>query len=328
MPEPRALLELIEGHQLARLLLWFLREGILEQLVETRSAAELAQPRGMDEAFLDLALAYAAERSDVVEVHEGGYRLAAGRDLGVTTFLLEQYLGAYGPNLQRLDRVARDPACAGELVDRSAHAAAFDAVDRPSFSALPQVVGSLGLSPWLDLACGTGTLLAAVGREQPRLTGWGVDASEAMCARARARLAAAGLGERFEIVEADALASPESVAETCGEAAVLTAASLVNELFTVGTTRAVEWLTRLRAGFPGRLLVVADYYGQLGHATSDRSWHTLLHDFVQLISGQGVPPPDREAWAAIYEAAGCQLAHAYEGEGAVRWFVHLVALPH
>ena len=38
------------------------------------------------------------------------------------------------------------------------------------------------------------------------------------------------------------------------------------------------------------MLVIADYYGVLGH-TSDPPPRLALHDWIQLISAQGMPPP-------------------------------------
>ena len=72
-----------------------------------------------------------------------------------------------------------------------------------------------------------------------------------------------------------------------------------------------------------------NYYGKLTqlHTIDLKYRHTLLHDIVQVISAQGIPPPDLEKWVAIYHAANCQLVHAYEGESSgIEWFIHVVQL--
>jgi hypothetical protein len=51
----------------------------------------------------------------------------------------------------------------------------------------------------------------------------------------------------------------------------------------------------------------------------------LLHDYAQLISGQGVPPAGLDEWKAIYSEAGCRLAHVIE-DRATPLFVHIVLL--
>ena len=87
----------------------------------------------------------------------------------------------------------------------------------------------------------------------------------------------------------------------------------------------VPWLQTLRTLYPERTFLVADYYGRLG--CSDPPWPrtTLLHDFAQIISGQGIPPCDRLIWTDIYDAAGCTLIHTIEDKNAT-FFIHIVKL--
>ena len=80
----------------------------------------------------------------------------------------------------------------------------------------------------------------------------------------------------------------------------------------------------LRQALPGRPLLLSDYYGRLG-SDAEEQRETLLHDFVQLISGQGVPPPGLDEWRAIYAEAGCRLAHVIEDQTTTQ-FVRIVVL--
>jgi hypothetical protein len=107
------------------------------------------------------------------------------------------------------------------------------------------------------------------------------------------------------------------------------AGSLLNELFRGGPRAAIALLRRLRALFPDRLLFVTDYYGRLTHEGSSRArdLHAMLQDFVQAVSGQGIPPRDLDGWCSVYRAAGCAPIEAFEGtaEG-LAWFIHVVRL--
>jgi hypothetical protein len=64
---------------------------------------------------------------------------------------------------------------------------------------------------------------------------------------------------------------------------------------------------------------------RLGVDARGEDRETLLRDYVQLISGQGVPPARMSEWRAIYAAAGCRLAHVIEDTATTR-FIHVVML--
>ena len=85
----------------------------------------------------------------------------------------------------------------------------------------------------------------------------------------------------------------------------------------------------LQSILPGRIFFIADYYGKLGHGETQvqASLHTCNQDLVQILSGQGIPPPDLRGWASIYESAECRPRHAYEADGdGLQWFLHVVEL--
>jgi hypothetical protein len=103
----------------------------------------------------------------------------------------------------------------------------------------------------------------------------------------------------------------------------IAACQLANEMFGAGPSGAIAWLRGLRRTLPGRPLLICDYYGRLGSRHRNVRREILLHDYAQLISGQGVPPTDRRQWQAIYSEAGCRLVHAIE-DSASTLFVHIV----
>jgi hypothetical protein len=100
---------------------------------------------------------------------------------------------------------------------------------------------------------------------------------------------------------------------------------LANELFGSGTNAAIAWLRRLRQAFPSRHLLIADYYGRLGTGSARLNRETWLHDYAQLISGQGVPPHDHQQWQEIYHSSGCRLMHVIE-DVRTTLFLHVVVL--
>jgi hypothetical protein len=105
----------------------------------------------------------------------------------------------------------------------------------------------------------------------------------------------------------------------------VTACNVANEMFTDGYSRAVDWLRGLRKALPGRPLLIDEYYGRLGKQKGRAHRETLLHDYAQLISGQGVPPASAAEWRTIYKRAGCRLVHIIEDKTTTR-FIHLLQL--
>ena len=318
-------LDLVEGFHLACAMLALDRHGILASLARPATAAALARRHGVDRGELQAVLALLAARTDLIARSGAGFRCTSRCD-GHARFLIRQYVGAYGPNAAALDRVLRTPALGRRLVDRRRHAEAFD--DMPSLSCvlIADLAVQLGFNDVLDLGCGTGLLLADLAGRVAGFRGWGLDSNPAMCAAARARLKATAGASQVRIFCGDSRrpqsAIPPSVMQ---RVRTLTAASLANEFFARGSGVAEQWLARLKKAFPGQVLVIGDYYGQLGRRRPPRSRMLALHDLVQVISGQGVPPPDLAAWQRIYRAARCSLVHVVEDDAA-SFFVHLVKL--
>jgi len=151
-----------------------------------------------------------------------------------------------------------------------------------------------------------------------------------MCAAAQARVAARGLADRIEIVCGDARDLPSLLGDdVLDEIDVVHCKGLMNELFGNGDSDAVAYLSVLRSLFPDRLLLNVEYYGKLGlvYGVDSRYRHTLVHDVVQQLTGQGVQPSDRDGWDRVYRAAGAALEHAFEGdESGIEWCVHVVRL--
>ena len=318
-------LDLAEGFLLAQAVAALHDLGVLQSLGDYATAEQLAARFGLDVGMLQPVLLYVAGRTDLVEQRDAEFRMT-GRYDADSRFLLDQYVCAYGPTARDLVNSLRHPEQARSTVDADRHARAFENAYSPGVSVLADCVAQLELNRVIDLGCGPGSLLIELGRRKPEFVGWGMDANPRMCATARARVAAAGLAGRIGIIEGDCTDLENSLpAAIRHRVEAVTGASLLNEFFRCGAADAVSWLRCLRELLPGRALLVSDYYGRLGRREPPWPRRTVLHDFVQVISGQGVPPADREGWAEIYSAAGCTLAHVAEDESAT-WFIHILRL--
>lgn len=325
--------DLAEGLQLAHAVSALHDLGVLRSLARPATAAALARRHRLDPGLLAGALAYVAARTDLVE-QRGARFVATARCTPAAHYLIDLYCGAFGRNAIELARLLRTPARAAAAVDRRRHARAFAAAGAGATATAPgaalspvaAVIRQLGLGAVLDLGCGTGALLIALAAHDPGFAGWGVERNRAMCTLARRAVRAAGLNRRIRIFTGDAAALgavlPGDVA-----AAVRTVAmcDVANEMFGAGPAPFAAWLGRLRSRLPGRVLIVSDYYGRLGTARTPADRGTLLHDYVQVISGQGVPPAGVDAWQALYRRARCRLVHAIEDTTTTR-FLHVVRL--
>ena len=327
--DKHVLLDILEAYHLAHVVKFLHRNGILYELSDPRHPRDIASRHGFDERTLDWVLTYLAERSDLVQRGTDG-AFARGlryRDAAETAHLIDQYLEAYGANVERLDEVVQDPHSAGSLVDRESHARAFARVDTTAL--LRDAIRRVGARAVLDIGCGPATALRQLARDDVQLRGWGVDASEAMHALGTRLIREARLDHRVTLFLGDVRQLRAFVPEEVRDGIdLITASSLLNEMFADGPDAAIGWLTELGALFPGRRVLVADYYGQLGHEIACPPRRGLLHDFVQAISGQGVPPADFHEWAVIYQAAGCTFVDGLAGvDNGFRWYVHLLQLP-
>jgi len=328
----RSLLEVIEGYYQGHIVYQLHQLGAFENMAKGRDPATLASELGVEADLLAALLEFLYQTTSLlVRSRSGAYRLRLKyRDYYHFGFQLDKFIGAYGPPFVNLEATLRSPALGRERVDRGVHAQAYYKMDPPPIPFVVDVVGERSLWPMLDLGCGPATLLRELGRIHPGFHGWGVDASADMCKVARARVSEADLGARIRILEGDARQIATLLpAATRRKITAVFCKSLINELFRSGGSEAILFLSRLRKLFPGKTLIVADYYGQLTHVARIQSAHrhTMLHDLIQFVSAQGAPPPDREGWFRLYYSAGCTVEQAYEVESeGIKWFVHIVKL--
>lgn len=336
MPDQLSAFDLVEAFQLSHAVATLHNLGLFTTLKEPATADELSAKYKLNAGVLRGTLEYVAARTDLLR--KSGDRFVATRKYSDgSRFLLDLYVGAYGGNAAQLAKVLRNLSLGVEAVDRSRHARAFEAVDGSSLGILPQIVRQLGFNHLLDLGCGNGALLLELAVKDPNFVGWGMDLNPAMCKTARAGIRAARYGRRVQVIEGDCTALSSTLpTKVCNMVRAVTACQVANELFAAGHVRVVTWLRDLRRVLPGRPLLIADYYGRLGQGKSrpgkksaqlerESMRATLLHDYAQLISGQGVPPATAAEWRSIYSRSGCSLVHIVEDKTTTR-FVHILRL--
>jgi SAM-dependent methyltransferase len=324
-PDQWCVYDLVEAFQLSHAVATLHDLKIFEALKKPATADELSAKHGLDASLLRGMLEYVAARTDLLR-RRGERFGTTGNYTGGSRFLLDLYVGAYGGNASQLAKLLRDPSGAQAAVDRARHARAFDAVDGSTLGILPELIRRLEFNHVLDLGCGNGALLLELAGQDPGFVGWGMDLNPAMCREARARIRAARLGKRVHVLEGDCgNLNDELPAKVSAQVRAVTACQVANEMFTDGHTRAIAWLRDMRNALPGRPLLIADYYGQLGQKKRRLHRETLLHDYAQLISGQGVPPASAAEWRSIYARAGCLLVHIIEDKATTR-FIHILRL--
>lgn len=317
--------DLVEAFQLAHAVATLHDLGILTTLKKSATADELARRHSLDAKLLRGTLEFVAARTELLR--KSGERFVATRDYsGGSRFLLDLYVGAYGGNAAQLGKLLSDASAASAAVNRLKHSRAFEAVDGLALGPLPDLIRQLEFNDLLDIGCGNGALLIELASKDSSFRGWGIDFNESMCRLARARVRTAGIGKRVRVINGDCQNLKDHLpAKTTKLIGSVSACNVVNEMFADGHAAVISWLRGLRRLFPGRLLLLVDYYGRLGKGKGKADRETLLHDYAQLISGQGVPPARRKEWQSIYERAGCRLVHVIEDTATTR-FIHILGL--
>jgi SAM-dependent methyltransferase len=323
-PSARSGFDLAEAFHLAQAVATLHEMDILDALAaRPQTAKALAARHRLDPGVLGATLEYVAARTDILR-RKGRAFAATPRYDVEARFLIDLYLGAFRPNAIRLRDVLRNARVGVAAVDRDRHARAFERAAGAGERPMAGVIRSLGLGCVLDLGCGAGDLLVQLAALDRGFTGVGIEQNPRLCRIARARVRGAGLGRRIRVVHGDArrlkALLPTGLRDRI---AGVTACQVANEMFRSGGSAAVAWLRTIRRVLPGRPVVVNDYYGRLGTGSRGADRQTLLHDYVQVVSGQGVPPATRRGWQSIYRQAGYRLAHVIE-DRATTQFIHVI----
>jgi SAM-dependent methyltransferase len=326
--------DLVEAYQLARAVA-VLNDLDVFEWTKPFSVKQMAAKNGVDETLLAGVLEYVALRTELLRRTVRGQFVVSKNN---SRFLIDLYTGAYGGTANQLGEILRDPKLAPASIDRLRYARAFESIDSAALGVLPDVISALDFNYTIDVGCGSGDLLLELARRNSSFVGWGIDSNPAMLKIARARLrigaqasSPAGfrkqIGRRVRFLKADGARLREEIpANVRSQIQSVTCCNFSNELFAEGERQAIDWFRELHELFPGRPLLNCDYYGRLGRTRNRKQQReTLLHDYAQLISGQGIPPATLAQWRSIYRRAGCHLVHAIEDTSTTR-FIHIVRL--
>lgn len=321
-----SVLDLSEAIHVGHSLLTLERLGILESLKKPIALGKLATDHNVDAAVLEAALRMLENRTQLIQCRAGKYRVTKWFD-GNARFVLLQYAGAYANNAVGLGRILRDPALAESFVDREQHARAFESVGVPNRDMLADLMLELGFgTQTLDIGSGTARMLLYLDARCPNFRGWGIDPNPWMCGVARKRISAAGASRRITIFEGDSRNLKKIIrAGVAKDVRALSATGVANEFFSSGIVSAVAWLSGIKSMFPGRTMFIFDYYSQDGARKGPSSRIVGLHDFIQVISGQGIPPASLAGWKSIYRRAGSKLLRVVEIPNSPS-FIHVLKL--
>jgi SAM-dependent methyltransferase len=327
------LIDSIEGFYVTHILDHLHRAGVLRALAEGAQIAAIARRFGFDRKLLTDLLDYVSLRSNVVSRIGSGARkrfaLAEGTNISFLAHVLDQYVGAYGPCLVGIPRILKRPSAGRNLVDAARHARAFSRGE-PTHE-LVALIEALELNGLLDIGCGGGQLLTTLARRRKSFFGIGIDVNPHMVTAARRLTVQSGLADRLDVRRSDFKGIAKAIAKReRDEIGGICAVSVANGFFGPDRRAGIDtFFAHLKRLFPGRLLVLHDYYGRLGSAPQQSASYkrTLIHDVAQILSSQGVPPNDLRAWRRIYARNSVKLLHALKGQNeGVTWFIHVVLL--
>lgn len=312
------LFDIIEGFYLAQILMFLNDAGYFTHKKNITHS--------IPEAELLPLLQVLAERTDIIKKkRSGGFTVADEyAHYPLLGFHIEKLLQAYGNVAPAKNKFRLQ-------IDGKKFAGAYKKVyPFQDWQFLLDMIEGWPVNHLLDLGCGMGKLAVQFGKQDKKHTAVGIDAAKEMCSAARSFIREAKLSTRAKIVCAKAEAFhrvlPPAVMERTD---IIVASNLLNEFFSGEGEAVISLLKQLKKSFPGRPLMVVDYYGILGTSrNSDPGLrHNYVHDMVQLFSGQGVPPAHYRQWQKLYRRAGCMLEAVTEGRSqGVNWFVHQVRL--
>lgn len=331
------LIDHIEGYYLARVIDTLYQEGVLQILSERKDYKIYAREQGLDLQLLYCLLEYASIRSDLIERCEtkDGVSFVVSpvyNELSLQKHLLDQYVGAYGPCIDKLSKILRAPSQSSSIVNFTRHAASFAPLDNiENDTEVAKLISELQINKLLDIGCGSGTMLVKLGKHKQCFSAIGLDPNREMITIARNYIANSELNARIKVIQGDSSQLNTLLTKDVRESIeAISAVSVANAFFGGRSGPNIEnFFLNLRQFFPNRILINADYYGRIGRNFSQtkRFQRTFLHDIAQVVSGQGVPPQNLKEWLKIYKKCSCRFIKAFKGEkDGVKRFIHIVQL--
>lgn len=310
------LFDIIEGFYLARALVFLNKAGYFSGGTKNKPGIK----------NLESLLQVLYDNTDIIKKQRGGHyvlseKYAAYPSLG---FHIDKLLQAYGhivPGKNKF-RLAIDEQ---EFADAYKKVYPFQ-----NWQFLLDMIANRPVHHLLDIGCGTGKLAVEFCKLNKNNTATGIDAGKHICSTARSFIKKENCAGRAKVYCARAELFHKVLPQTViAQTEILTASNLLNEFFSGTGEGVVTLLKKLKKYFPGRPMLVVDYYGILGTPRSNdpELRHNYVHDMLQLFSEQGVPPANYKQWRQLYRRAGCTLESVTEGRSqGVQWFVHELRL--
>lgn len=322
----------LQGYYATIVLLQLHRLGVLGRLEQQSPPEAIAKEIGADPAMLKQLLDFLALTTGVVQrTRKGAFKLSDPH-YPELSFHLEKFAGAYGRAVAAIAKTLLNPDNRAKQVDRRALAAAFSSTKPFRGSLAADLIAASGVNCLLDLGCGPASLLVELADRNPNFYGIGMDSSRSMCVQARRAVRLAGLDRQIDILHADAGKPGQRLSRSLRTRVEgVYGGSFLNEFFGQGDLTVVKTLRALSRTFPGRRAWFLDYYSSIGQTMREGESASfplaLLQDLSQIVSGQGVPPPNAATWRKLYQRAGCKLRKVHEFEStSIRWFIQEVTL--
>lgn len=240
-----------------------------------------------------------------------------------SSFHIEKFLGGYGEVVSAKNgpRIKVNP---GKFAEAYEQATPFE-----NHKLILNLLTALGARQILDMGCGMAGLLRSFCKLKKAHTATGIEQNPFMCQQARKEVRLKKMDKQVKIIQGDVTAFNKYIQPGVLEGTdVIIASSILNEFFYT-PARLVSFLQKIRRYLPGRFMIVIDYYGILHSraAMEKRLQHNYIHDMMQVLTGQGVPPKNQAEWNRYYTQAGCKLVHSYNSSGGgINWFIHVVYL--
>jgi hypothetical protein len=322
-------LDIAEGWYAGALVAALLTSRARRALQTHRSATDLSRQLGWDPRKTAAALQFAYLRTDFLHRDARGRYAVADtyRGRSPALFQLLKFMGAYRESITQLPASLKSSSPA---VDPQLYAEAFALIDPRALQPMARQILAYGVRSAVELGAGSAPVLRALCRLDADFRGWAIDASGEMCSAARRRLFEEGRADRVRVLRASLGVFLRRHARPIRDRIdALCLRGVLNAFFWRGDRDCVALLRRLGRAFPGKLAFVSDYYGRLpALQIADRRYQkNILQDLVQVLSRQGIPPADVDAWRRIYARSHCELLdcrdHAIPGGFT---FIHVIRL--
>ncbi len=313
----RTILEIIESYYAAQVLMQLNKTDFFENTSEKKSISQYFPNRSI---YL-----FIKKSTDIIESElDGFFTINPNYNQYATSgFHIDKFLGAYG----QFNANEKAPKI---VINEKKFAAAFDKASyHQTNHHILQLLSQLGIKTLLDLGCGTGKLLIDFCEQSKQHKAFGIEQNAYLLLIVKKQIKQNKLSSSIKLIKGN-VTNFNTLLNANQQKSIdaIYGASILNEFFQSPTTL-VRFLKNLKKTFAGKFFIVVDYYGILHtkQATKKSKAHNYVHDVMQVLSGQGMPPSTKNEWNDYYKKAGCELILAHEAKNnSINWFIHVIKL--